>query len=298
MFGRLGTPALATLLILIGPFGTAEAASDGRSVADALAAALAARGDAEVSYASVSEGDGTIVITGMKSVEAGRADRVLHLPVVRLTGVSERQSGGYDVAAVTFDGGSISDAGRRITWTAGAMSEVTIPSAAEIADVEKIRPFGRLSMSGLSVVRTGGKIVARVDEVAAEMSAVVEGDPSDVGVAAKGIWISADMMRGARRRAMLAALGYTEFRMDVSLESSVDFFTDAWHVKSLIANIHDIGEVRVDARLSDISLGGLAVSSRRGAAREAAKLDRATIRFDNRGLIERALDMQASMMGV
>ncbi len=294
-------PALSFMLPLLvasAALSPPAAAVEADAVAETLRTAMAARGDAEVTYDTVSSDGADIVISGFKSVEIGHNDRVLSLPVIRISGVTARVGGGFIADRITFDGGSISDAGRKITWSSAAMRDVTIPTPAEVGDAADLRPFGSLAMREVELIRTGGKLVSSVETLAVTVGAIAGGQPSEVNVNAGGIWISADMMRGARRRAMLAALGYTEFRLDVSLESTFDFATDTWNMRSLVARVDEIGDFSLDAELSGIALGELAVSARRGAAREAASLDRLRMRFDNRGLVERALDTQASMMGV
>ena len=168
----------------------------------------------------------------------------------------------------------------------------------EVKAASKLRPFARLQMGGVRIDTPSGDRLAAVDNLIVEIGEVVANVPSRLRIEALGMVVSADAVGGTRRRAMLKALGYAELELDLILDSMIDLHADTWTMDPLIVKIAGVGDLRIEGHFSGVSIGGFAVDSRRKAAQESAKIDRFTLRFDNAGLVERAIDRQASMTGV
>ena len=173
-----------------------------------------------------------------------------------------------------------------------------MPAPEEVKAAAKLRPFARLHMQGIRLVAPSGDRLAAVDDLIVEIGELIDKAPSRLRIEARGMLVSADAVGGTRRRAMLIALGYTELELDLTLDSMVDLHADTWTMDPLMVKIAGVGEFRIEGHFSGVSIGGFVVDSRRASARKSAKMDRLTIRFDNAGLVERALDRQAAMTGV
>jgi len=142
---------LALLAMLATP---AQAAPEPSAVADQIVAALAAQGEAVATYESATGDGASIVVTGVRIGQKDRDNRLVELPEVRLAGVSERDGGGYTATSAAFDGGTVVDQGRRITWTAAGASDIVLPSPEELSADARIRPFGLIEMTGISIFRS------------------------------------------------------------------------------------------------------------------------------------------------
>ncbi len=278
--------------------GAGHAAPDGDAVAAALASAIAAQGDAQVTYGSVTVADDVVIISELVAIQNGRPDRVVSLPSLEFAGIEARASGGFIAERAVFDGGSATDDDAVVSWMTATAEKAIVPSPVEVKAASKLRPFARLQMGGVRIDTPSGDRLAAVDNLIVEIGEVVANVPSRLRIEALGMVVSADAVGGTRRRAMLKALGYAELELDLILDSMIDLHADTWTMDPLIVKIAGVGDLRIEGHFSGVSIGGFAVDSRRKAAQESAKIDRFTLRFDNAGLVERAIDRQASMTGV
>jgi hypothetical protein len=285
------------LALLVSATG-AGAATDAETATEAFVAAIEARGDAVASFETTEMSDGILTISGLMLTDQSRPDRVVSLPSVVISGIVERENGGFVAARFAFDGGFLTDGSQKISWTSALAEGVIVPGPEEIKSAAKLRPLQRLSMTGIAMAEGAEAPVISVGELTLAIGEVIEGESSRLVLDARDMEIGVDLAGGARRKALLRALGYERINMDLHLESTVDLEADTWDLAPLIMQVDKVGDFHIEGRFSGISLGGFATSSRRLAASEAARIDRFAMRFENGGLIERALDMQAGMMGV
>lgn len=287
---------LALLAMLAAP---AYAAPEPAAVADQIVAALAARGEAVATYETAVADGTSVIVTGVRIAQKDRENRLIELPEVRLDGVSERPGGGYSATSATFDGGTVVDQGRRIAWATAAAGEVILPSPDEIAAEAKIRPFAFMELTGVQVFRsTSDSPATTVDRAGFSMGAVAEGEPTALGVDASGITVTVDELVPGRRALLMKSLGYDTLLVDLTLAASFDPFADTLELDPLVVAVADLGTITVSGRFLGVSVGDFAAGSRRDEAAEAAAVEALSVRFDNTGVVERALKRQADAMGV
>jgi hypothetical protein len=85
-------------------------------------------------------------------------------------------------------------------------------------------------------------------------------------------------------------------RLDVVLDTVYDSEKDSLTIRAITLSAPKIGSLTISAAVSGLPLGSLAGEKRNETAM-AAKLDSATLRFENGGLVERMLDEQAKISG-
>lgn len=277
--------------------GTAEAAPDAQKIADALVAAMNATGEAEVTYDSATNNGDDVVLTGFSVVDTD--GNTAAIPQLVISGAAEREDGGFTAAEIAFDNGSATSDGDTITWQTGAMQDAVVPSVEEVKARAKMRPFTQLDVGSINI--TGPDMAAAVDIATVSMSVgdVIDGALSDLVLKTNGIHIPSELVTDPQQKALIQALGYDEFLVDLTVDGAFDSVADVLTLRTITLHAADVGTLTMTGKFSGISVGGMAASDEEKAAdaKSNARLDTMTIRFDNGGVVERGLDMQAEMIG-
>jgi hypothetical protein len=288
---------LALSLLLAGWLAAATPANaaDPKAVADALVAAVTATGARSATYeGATAEGDNVAIA----NVKIARTHSTLTIPKVVVVSPGPRDGGGFTAGEIVFDGGTATSRGRTATWKTGSIADVVIPSAEEAKTRADLRPFATLGVSGIEVSGKGMDKPGTIDTVSMSCGDVVAGSPRMCTTSIKGIVLNAAMLAGMpREKAMLDSLGYEELRMDVTVEAGYDRAAGVADLKNLVVDAPE-GTLTLSARLSDLPIDDAEGQSLRATVTRKARLDRFSLRFENRGFVQRALTAQAKATGV
>jgi hypothetical protein len=288
--------ACGLFLLLAAP--AAEAAPTPQALADMLTAAVAAEGNGALTYASVAGSGDTVTLTGVKIASARGSDTVT-IPSLVISGVADRQPGGFTAASIAFDGGSSTAHGETITWTTGAVTDAVVPTAAEVKALTSLRPFKTLALAKLAISSPDLSSPVAIASIDAAVGDVTGDAPSSVHVHIAGINVPTDVANGSMAGAVVGMLNYKSIVADLTLDSTYDVNAHTATLNTLTLDVADAGKITITGKASGISAGGLADADKEHAhaARADMRLDSFTVRVDNAGFVERMLDMQAQMIG-
>jgi len=284
--------ALATLPYFV---TAAASATDARQIADSLVAAATATGRFQASYNQATADGDDITISGYKITRTNA--RTIEIPTIVVSGAVMREPGGFTAQSIVFDGGKVTRGNDVATWTTGLIEEALIPSVEEIKSEANILPFGKIAISGLTLSESNLTKPVTAAELRVVMQANVDGSPGAFAAQFSGIHFSAELLKGRpQEKAVLDALGYEEFDLNIAVAGAFDAATQSMTINNLTINTADVGIITVKARLSGVSLGKIVATRTDAATRAEAKVDNLEIRFDNVGIVERALDMHAALI--
>lgn len=266
----------------------------GRTLADAIAAV----GEVSATYDAVSDDGDAIALTGFRATLADGT--VASIPVVLVSNIAPRETGGFTAGRIDFDNGSIAGADRTLTWAAASLEDVVVPPADEVKTRPKVRPFRKLSMAAATL---GGPAMPAPIEAASidlEVDEILDdAPPATVRFRAAGISLPAAFLANSVAGVIVGMLNYQAFLADVSLTGVYDTDADTASIDALAVDIATVGKVDLAARASNFSIRAITDPDEEvsKAARAAARLDSLRVRIDNAGFVERVLDMQAEMLG-
>jgi hypothetical protein len=291
--------ALSGLLVgfVLSTAPSAFAAADAKKVADGLVAAVTATGKSQASYQGATASGDDVTITGYKMTN--QKGETVTIPTLVITGVGARDKGGFTAKSMSFDGGSATADGNTIVWQTGAVADATVPTPDEIKAKAHVKPFTKLDVTGLNV--TGPDLAAPVAiaTVGMTIDATDDGTPRDFTMKIGGIKVPAAIFdKHPQQKAVLDALGYGDLNSSFDVEAGYDTAKDTLTLRSLTLSTDGVATLGIQARISGISLGKALTDGGSSVESESnGKLESLEIRFDNAGVVERALDMQAKMMG-
>lgn len=289
--------AAAGLLFAAWCGSPASAAMDPVAAADALAAAAAAVPGASFTYDAATSDGATVTITGVTAT--WRETTVATVPVVVISDAQPTDVGGFTAARIGFDGGTITDPRGKVTWATGAIDDVVVPAASEIRDRAKVRPFGALSMGTLLVESPSLAAPIAVASFGTTIDQIADSLPSSVGFTAAGIALPVALIANSIVGVMATMMDYQEFVADLSVVGVYDTDAHTASLEALSIDVPDVGRIMATARASAFSIGAITDPDEEVAkqARADARLEAATVRIENTGIVERFLDMQAQMLG-
>lgn len=292
--------ALGSFMFLVLAGASASAAPDAHAVADALVAAFGAPGKVVASYADATASGDAITITGFKVVQPKRTGRELTVASIVIVGAAERQPGGYTAASMTLSDGVTSYRHRAVTWQTAVVDNVVIPTADEARSLSKaFLPFASASVSGIAI--DGPEFAQPIDvpKIDISMTANANGEPNGATISAKDIHVPASAFSAPEVQGTMQGLGYTDLVISADFDMAFDTNADTLTLRALDVDIADVGKLSITGAFSNVKVHGLVGSGADGkpAPRQAPSLGALSIRFDNSGVIERALDMQAEIIG-
>ncbi|HEY5081014.1 MAG TPA: hypothetical protein VII91_03675 [Bauldia sp.] len=286
--------ALGLLFLAAAP--AAEAGPAPQAVADMLAAAVAATGQATLTYAGVTGSGDTVTLSAVKLASTDGGD-VVSVPSLVVSGVADRQPGGFTASGIAFDGGSATARGETAKWTTGSLAGVVIPTPDEIKGHGKFRPFKAVAMSALALSGTDIATPVVAASFAANIGDVVDGAPSTILVHVTGVKVPMELAANTLAGTLVGLLDYKTLLADVTMDSAYDTAAHTAAINALTIDIADVGKITIAGKASGFSVRALADSQHSADARAAAQLDALSVRLDNAGFVERLLDMQAKMLG-
>ena len=271
-------------------------AADATQIADALVAAVTASGESQAGYDSASAAGDDVTITNLKM--SGKDGKSASIPTVFITNAQPRDPGGFTADAISFDNANMLSDGNTITWGAASVTDATVPSADEIKAKAKIRPFSRMDIANMNV--SGGELPVPLDIAAIGVGLDLDegGLPRDFALNVSSINIPPEFIAGADDdfKQLVQGLGYESFVVNLVVEGGYETGSDRLTVRSFAVEAPDVGKFSLAGTISGVKASELAGEANPDALANG-KLENLTIRFDNAGVVERALDMQAKMMG-
>ena len=293
MPGRLRrvVPGIALGLILAQP-AAADDATAARRAESLYAAGVPS------AYDSVTRGPGgPIEISGFRATLPDGS--IATVPVVVISGVAARQEGGFTAARIDFNDGTVTGPERSGHWATASLEDVVVPPGAEVRTRPKIRPFARLSVSDAAADGPGLAAPVSVASLTFASDEIDDEGPANVGLEARGLRLPIALAGNSIVSMMLTMMQYSEFVADVSLAAVYDSGADTAVLEDLTIDIDTVGKIVATAAASEFSVRAVTSPDEETStqARAAARLDRARVRIENDGFVERLLDMQAGMLG-
>lgn len=280
-------------------FGAGQAfAADANAIADALVAAMQSNDKSTAKYDGATAIGDDVTITGFSATNPKGG--VISIPTITIANAQPRDAGGFTASAMTFDNGTVVDEDTNVAWQMGSLKDATVPSPAEIKAKAHILPFTQVTVSGLSIA--GGDLPAPLDiaSIGVALDVDAEGNPRDFDLKVASINIPpAVFAQDPQQKAILDELGYTSgFMVNLDIAGAYESEGDEVTLRTFTLDAADVGKLAVTGKFNGISLGDMAQGAEPGDAGKNGALEALTIRFDNAGVVERVLDMQAKMMGV
>jgi hypothetical protein len=271
-------------------------AADATQIADALVAAVTASGESQASYDRASAAGDDVTITNLKM--SGKDGASVSIPTVLITNAQPRDPGGFTASAMSFDNANMLNEGNTITWGAASVTDATVPSADEIKAKAKIRPFSRMDIANMNI--SGGELPVplTIASVGVGLDLDEGGLPRDFALNVASINIPPEFIAGADDdfKQLVQGLGYESFVVNVVVEGGYETGSDRLTVRSFAVEAPDVGKFSLSGTISGVKASEMAGDASTDALANG-KLENLTVRFDNAGVVERALDMQAKMMG-
>ena len=294
--GIEGAPAEAAAPEQPADTGTASEVSDGSSIAeDIMAAVIAADGTA--SYTDVSVADDVVTITGFSAV--GPDGESLEIDTVIVSGPVPQQEGGFTAESVHLEGGRLADDEGTFTWRTGILEGVTVPAPDEIDDPANAAPMARLTLTEITIEPAELADPIEVASIELRFDRVVDDVPHEVFLAIERISMSsAALADQPEQQAMLEAMGYDRLSVDLTLDVAYDGETETVDVRGLTIGADDVGQLSLSGRVADLALDKLQGGDALEALLESPAVELIEIRFDNAGIVERAMEMQAQEEGL
>ncbi len=271
-------------------------AADANQIADALVAAATASGESQASFDNASAAGDDVTIVNLRMT--GEDGETITIPTVFITNAQPRDPGGFTADAMSFDNATVVSEGNTITWGSASVTEATVPTADEIKAKAKIRPFSKMDIANLNI--SGGDLPVPLDIASVGVALDLDegGLPRDFALNVASISIPAEIIAGADDdfRQLMEGLGYTSLMLNVIVEGGYETGADRLTVRNFAIDAADVGKFAVSGIISGVKASEMTGDASSDALANG-KLESLSIRFDNAGVVERALDMQAKMMG-
>lgn len=289
--GARGLVLVSTLLLST----TAFAAPDATKIANSVVAALQAKGGAKASFDSASANGDDVVITNFKVSREGSDATV---PSVVIASPVERTPGGFTAASISFDNGKIVDGEQTISWKTGISKDAVVPDPTEVHSTAKITPFSHFEIDGISVAAPNAPDPVTVDSFTVDLGNIVDGAPNEGKLAVAGINVPGSVLKASGQgSSTITDLGYDSLMLNVGIEGSYDAAKSALTVNGITLDGKDMGKLTISGTFGGVPREKLQNADQLHELAPTATLEVAEVRFDDAGLTNRALDMQAKQLG-
>jgi hypothetical protein len=274
-----------------------EAAMAPTECADALVAAMGA-GGVTATFAGATANGEAVTITGLSVNQAN--GRTLAIDSLTFANPTKREPGGFTSDKMEFTGATAALRDNTLKALSGEVEMTVIPSADEVKARKRITPFSRAVVSGITATdnETSEAAPVSIDSVEFLLGDLSKGVPNSLKLSVTGITV--DAQRLAVLPIPMALVENPDapgnMRLDVVLDTVYESEKDALTIRAITLSAPKIGSLTISAAVSGLPLSTLAGEKRNETAM-AAKLDSATLRFENGGLVERMLDEQAKISG-
>ena len=292
-FRRFALGGAAVILV----YGGAPAfAADANQIADALVAAMTASGESKASYDSASAAGDDVSITNFKV--DGDDGSTVTIPTVFITNAQPRDPGGFTASAISFDNAKMLSDGNTVTWGVASATDALVPSVEELKSKAKIRPFSTMNIANTKV--SGGDLPVPLEIANIGMAVDLDGAglPRDFSLNVASINIPPEFIANADNdfQQLMEGLRYDSFVINLLVEGGYETGEDRLTLRSFAVEAPEVGKFSLAGTISGVKASDLATEQSPDALANGL-LENLTIRFDNSGVVERALDMQAKTMG-
>jgi hypothetical protein len=288
----LGAAFCSLLLVTASP---AAAAPDAQRMATMVTSAAVATGEMHITYDKVTVAGDDVTFANVK-LRIG-ADNILTLPTVLFSSVVERPGGGFTAKRITFNAAGAKAPEGDFKWATAILDDVIIPGPKDIDTHAKIRPFRKLTLTGVSMTQAVKTAPITLANLTVDIGEVSDTAPTSIRINGTGAKMPVAFIANPIGNAMISRMGYTEFEGTLMAEGSYDTAKNNIAINSVTVDAAKVGKLQFSAKLSNTSLGGIADPDETAEARAAARLDSLTIRFDDAGFVGKMLDMQADLYG-
>ncbi|MCX5515283.1 hypothetical protein C3941_22390 [Kaistia algarum] len=289
--GARGLMLISTLLLST----TAFAAPDATKIANSVVASLQAKGGTKASFDSAAANGDDVVITNLKISNEGSEATV---PSVVIASPVERTPGGFTAKSIAFDAGKVVDGDQTISWKTGISNDAIVPDPSEMHSTAKITPFSHFEIAGISVVNKSAPDPVTVDSVTFDLGNVIDGAPNDGKLAISGINVPGSVLKSAGQGAStLTDLGYDSLLLNIGVDGGYDSAKNALTINGITVDGKDIGKLAIGGTFGGLPREKLQNADQLKELAPTATLEVASIRYDDAGLTNRLLDMQAKQLG-
>ena len=275
---------------------SALAAPDATKIANSIVASMQAKGGTKATFDSATTQGDDVVITNLKMDRDGKT---VTIPSVVVASPMDRTPGGFSAKSISFDNGSVKgDSDADVTWKTGITTDAIVPDPSEMHSTAKITPFSHFEITGVSVSGPDMPGPVTIASMAVDLGNVVDGAPNDGKFSMSGISVPGSVLQqGAEGASMLAALGYDNLSADVVVEGGYDAAKTALTIRTITVDAKDIGKLAISGTFGGLPREKLQNADQLEQLAPTATLETAAIRFDDAGITNRVLDMQAKEMG-
>ena len=263
------------------------------AIADALVAAATASGESQASFDGATAAGDDVTITNFKMT--GTDGQSLEVPSIVITNAQPRDPGGFTAGASALDNASMHE--RRQHHQMGErLGHRRDHSVARTRSRQRPRSARSASSISSNLEISGGDLPAPLGIARSTSTSIstIRGLPRDFTLNINSINVSQDLLSDAddQTKQVLAGLGYDSFVINVTVEGGYETGSDTLTVRNFAIEAPDVGKLAISAR-SRASRPAKSPTAATPNALANGKLETLTIRFDNAGVVERALDMQA-----
>ena len=275
----------------------AFAAVDPDRIGAALVAAIAATGEATLTFGSAAASADGVTLSDVK-IATARNGYTAAVPTLAISGVVERPEGGFTATGMRFDGGTATLLGNTVTWKTGTLQAVIVPSEAEAKARARLSVFRQLALAGLTM--TGPTLPAPIvaDTATLDLGDVAASATTAVQGKASGVHLPTSLLSNSFLGAIVSQLDYKEFVAEITLDALHNSATDSIVLNTATLDAAGAGKISLSGKASGISVKGMADPDKSKEARASARLDNAVLRVDNAGFVDRVLELQGSMLGM
>ncbi|MCB1496050.1 MAG: hypothetical protein KDJ86_09715 [Bauldia sp.] len=295
---KLSSLALGGAALCFALGATQAFAADATAIADALVAAMQSGDNTTAKYEGATAIGDDVTVTGFTATNPNGG--VITIPTITIANAQPRDPGGFTASAMTFDNGKVVDSDTNVTWQMGSLKDATVPSPAEIKAKAHIRPFSEVTLTGLSILGSDMPAALDIGSLGVAIDIDDKGNPRDFDMKVASISIPPEVFAAdPQQKAILDELGYTDgFTVNLNVAGAYETEGDVLTLRGFTLDTVDVGKLAIAGKFNGVSLGDIMQGKDPGDAGKDGALENLSIRFDNAGVVERVLDMQAKMMGV
>ncbi len=273
------------------------AASDAKKVADDIVAVLQAKGNAKASYGTATASGEVVTISDFK-LTSGKEGEVT-IPAIIVTAPADRQPGGFTATSIAFDNGLYVKGDNTAKWATGIVNDAVVPAPSEVEAKAKLTPFSHFGIATITATNKKDQPEpVTIANVAIDLSNVVDGMANDGKLQISGISIPAAVIATEpQAKATLDQLGYTSLFLNVNIDGGYDEAKQAAAIRQIEVDGKDMGKLTITGSFGGLTREKLQSTEAMKSLQSTVTLENASVRFENAGIAEKLLDMQAKSMG-
>lgn len=293
-------PSRALALLLSGavlfPMTLPAHAIEAEPAAQALAAALTGDSKAKVSFDSARDEGGNIRIEGL-SVADGDGSGTVRFAIAVIQAPTEGGNGIFETPSITFSDGAIS--GKSNGSIAGAtLTNVTVldPKEVKATGPGSGLLFATAEAKDLKIARNDQPGELSVARVFVEVRSIVDNVPQDSFGTVEDITLPPEFF--AQSKFKPETIGYDKLTLDLSWDGVRDLAAKTMTIRDFTLSLQDGGEFSVTGIMGNLpepsQLNDPNASSKAGAT----QVHTMTMRYDDKSLAGRIMDMLAKQQGI